>query len=151
MLTTTDSRTAGEDESGKVLKELIEVEGHHVARSGLCPNRVPEIQSVLRAWVADPEVNVVISSGGTGFGPRDVTIDALEQMGGRKIDSFGERFRALSYEQVGVLALMSRSALYLVDRHPVFALPGSPKACRLAVKDIILPFVPHLVGELEKP
>ena len=150
VLTTTDSRTADEDASGAILRAAIEKAGHHVVRSGLCANSIPAIQDAVRGWISTQEVEAIVTSGGTGFSPRDVTIDALEQMGGRKVDGFGERFRTLSYDQVGILSLMSRSALYLVDRRPVFALPGSPKACQLAIEQIILPFAPHLVSELRK-
>lgn len=150
VLTTTDSRTEKEDETGRTIVALVEAGGHHVLREGLCPNVVSEVQRSVRECLETPGVQVVVTSGGTGVGPKDVTIEALEGLGGRKVAGFGERFRALSFAQVGPLAMLSRSELFLVGRHPVFALPGSTRACQLAVGELILPFVQHLVEELER-
>lgn len=150
VLTTTDSRTEKDDETGRVVREILTRAGHRVLHTGLSENSVPTIQGFLRTVLKDPETGAVVTTGGTGVGRRDVTVDAIEGLAGRRLDGFGERFRALSFNQVGVLSLMSRSALYVVESRPVFALPGSTKACRLALDEIILPLLPHLIEELTR-
>ncbi|MCL4324483.1 MAG: molybdenum cofactor biosynthesis protein MoaB [Candidatus Thermoplasmatota archaeon] len=150
LLTTTDQRTEKEDESGRTVRGLLEAAGHRIVRAGLSPNSPAEIRRFLEEALADPAIEAIITLGGTGVSPRDRTVDTLEAMGGKKMDGFGERFRQLSFEQVGTFAMMSRSALYLLNGRPVFALPGSVKAGRLATEELILPLVPHLVEELRR-
>lgn len=150
LLTTTDSRTQKEDETGRVLRELLVGAGHRVLYSGLSANAIPDIQRFLRTALEDDGTEAVVTTGGTGVGRRDVTVDAIEGMGARRLEGFGERFRQLSFDQVGALALLSRSGLFVVEERPIFALPGSPKAVQLATGELILPIVQHLIEEIQR-
>jgi molybdenum cofactor biosynthesis protein B len=95
-------------------------------------------------------VEAAITIGGTGVSSRDLSVAAAEAMGGKKVEGFGELYRALSFHEVGAVAIMSRSNLYLVRNKPVFVLPGSERAVRTALDKLILPAVQHLVEELER-
>jgi molybdenum cofactor biosynthesis protein B len=92
----------------------------------------------------------VITVGGTGVSSRDLTVNALEAMGGRKLEGFGEVYRSLSFHEVGPLAIISRAALYVVQGKPVFALPGSERAVRTGMEKLIVPTAIPLVEELER-
>ncbi len=104
----------------------------------------------LEPWLARHDVECAITVGGTGVSSRDLTVNALETMGGRKLEGFGELYRSLSYGEVGPLALISRASLFVLQGKPVFALPGSERAVRTAIEKLILPATIHLVEELER-
>ena len=95
-------------------------------------------------------VEFAATVGGTGVSSRDLTVNALEAMGGKRIDGFGEIYRSLSFVDVGALAMISRAGLYLVKGKPVFALPGSERGVRLAIERLIVPAGIHLIEELER-
>lgn len=130
VMTVSDTRDAGSDRSGDTLVERLTGAGHHLAARALVRDDQDAITAQLRAWIADPAVDVVISTGGTGLTGRDVTPEAFESVFEKRIDGFGEMFRMLSYQKIGTSALQSRATAGLAGGTYLFALPGSPSACR---------------------
>lgn len=130
VLTVSDTRDLASDKSGDTLAERLTADGHRLADRAIVRDDVRAIVDRLRGWIADPQVDVVISTGGTGLTGRDVTPEAFESLFEKKIDGFGELFRMLSYEKIGTSALQSRATGGLAGGTYLFALPGSPSACR---------------------
>ena len=130
VLTVSDTRTEADDKSGRTLVEMIEAAGHRVAARRIVRDEQGAIVEQLRAWIADPAIDVVISTGGTGVTGRDVTPEAFESVYEKKIEGFGELFRWLSYEKVGTSTIQSRATGGVAGGTYLFALPGSPSACR---------------------
>jgi|HubBroStandDraft_1064217.scaffolds.fasta_scaffold33036_4 molybdenum cofactor biosynthesis protein B len=150
ILSVSDTHTEEDDPSGHLARDLVAKGGHKVLHYHLVANSVADVRDTLEPWIAEIPVEVAITVGGTGVSSRDLTVNALEAMGGRKLDGFGEIYRSLSYQEVGALALISRAALYTLNGKPVFALPGSERAVRTAIEKLILPASIHLVEELER-
>jgi molybdopterin adenylyltransferase len=130
VLTVSDSRSLAEDRSGDLLVERLSAAGHRLADRALVVDDAGRIAVQLRAWVADPAVDVVISTGGTGVTGRDVTPEALERVAEKLIPGFGELFRLISFNKIGTSALQSRAIAGVAGGTYLFALPGSPGACR---------------------
>ena len=137
VLTVSDTRSEADDKSGRTLVELIERDGHRVADRAIVKDDVAAITARLRAWIADPAVEVVISTGGTGVTGRDVTPEAFESLFEKKIDGFGELFRMLSWQKIGTSTMQSRAVAGVAGGTYLFALPGSPGACRDGWEDIL--------------
>ena len=130
VLTVSDSRTHEDDVSGSTLVERIEQAGHTLHSKRIVPDEQTTIESVLRACIGDAGVDVVISTGGTGLTGRDVTPEAFASVYDKEIPGFGELFRALSYELIGTSTIQSRATGGVCRGTYLFALPGSPGACR---------------------
>jgi molybdenum cofactor biosynthesis protein B len=130
VMTVSDSRTLETDTSGQALAELIARDGHVLQARTIVKDEQAEITAQLRRWIADPEVDVVISTGGTGVTGRDVTPEAFESVFEKKIDGFGELFRWLSYQKIGTSTIQSRATGGVAGGTYLFALPGSPSAAR---------------------
>lgn len=130
VLTVSDTRTLEDDRSGQTLVERIEGAGHRVAARAILRDDVPAIQATLRRWIADPGIQVVIATGGTGLTGRDVTPEAFEALYDKPIPGFGELFRQLSFAKIGTSTIQSRATGGLSGGTFLFALPGSPSACR---------------------
>ena len=130
VLTVSDTRSEAEDRSGRALVEMIEAAGHKVAAKKIIRDEKAAIQQQLREWIANPGIDVVVSTGGTGVTGRDVTPEAFEEIFEKKIDGFGELFRWLSYQKVGTSTIQSRATGGVAGGTYLFALPGSPGACR---------------------
>ena len=130
VLTVSDSRTAADDRSGDTLAERIATAGHHLADRAIVRDDRDAIAARLRQWIADPAVEVVITTGGTGVTGRDVTPEALAQVAEKHIAGFGELFRMLSYAKIGTSSLQSRADAAVAAGTYIFCLPGSPGACR---------------------
>ncbi len=150
VLSVSDMHTEEDDPSGHLARDLLTGGGHQVLHYKLVANSVADVRDALDPWLADPQVEAVITIGGTGVSSRDRTVAALDAMGGQKLEGFGELYRNLSFQEVGALALMSRASLYVIHGKPVFALPGSERAVRTATERLILPAAQHLVEELER-
>ncbi|MGD0256994.1 MAG: MogA/MoaB family molybdenum cofactor biosynthesis protein [Thermoplasmata archaeon] len=150
ILSVSDTHTEDDDPSGHLARELISQGGHKVVHYHLVANSVADVRDALEPWLAEIPVEAAITVGGTGVSSRDLTVNALETMGGRRLDGFGEIYRSLSFHEVGALAIISRAGLYVLNGKPVFALPGSERAVRTAVEKLILPAAIHLVEELER-
>ena len=130
VLTVSDSRTAADDRSGDLLVERLTGAGHRLAERALVVDDAGRIAAQLRTWIADPAVDVVISTGGTGVTGRDVTPEALERVAEKLIPGFGELFRMISFNKIGTSALQSRATAGVARGTYLFALPGSPGACK---------------------
>ncbi len=137
VLTVSDTRTEADDKSGRTLAELITRDGHRVAARAIVPDEVAAITAQLRAWIADPAIDVVISTGGTGVTGRDVTPEAFKSIYDKEIEGFGELFRWLSYQKVQTSTIQSRATGGVAGGTYLFALPGSPGACRDGWDDIL--------------
>jgi len=150
ILSVSDTHTEDDDPSGQLARSLVADAGHKVVHYHLVANSIADVRDTLEPWLAEIPVEAAVTVGGTGVSSRDLTVNALETMGGRKLEGFGEIYRSLSYQEVGALALISRAALYTLNGKPVFALPGSERAVRTAIEKLILPASIHLVEELER-
>jgi molybdenum cofactor biosynthesis protein B len=138
VLTVSDSRTAGDDRSGDILAARIAAAGHKLAARDLVRDDAGVIADRLRAWVDDPAVEVVVTTGGTGVTGRDVTPEALAAVTEKTIPGFGELFRMLSYAKIGTSALQSRADAGVAKGTYIFCLPGSPGACRDGWDEILV-------------
>ena len=150
ILTVSDTRTEATDKSGTLIKELLRAANHPVVAYRIVPDEPDQIAPLLREWAADPEVQVIISNGGTGIAARDTTYDVVAGLIEKRLDGFGELFRMLSWDEVGAAAMLSRAVAGVFDRTVIFTLPGSSNAVRLAIEKLILPEMAHVVYEITK-
>lgn len=138
VLTTSDTRRLDEDKSGQTLVDRLTAAGHHLAARALIADDRVLIADQLRAWVADAEIDVIISTGGTGLTGRDVTVEAHRDIYEKKIDAFGTVFTMISMQKIGTSAVQSRATAGVAGGTYLFALPGSPGACRDAWDEILV-------------
>jgi molybdenum cofactor biosynthesis protein B len=150
VLTVSDTKTPDTDTSGTLIRELLAAGGHRVAGSAIVRDEPGDVQRVVRDAAADPAVQVVLVTGGTGITSRDSTFEAIEALLDKRLPGFGELFRMLSYQEVGGAAMLSRAQLGIHRRKIVASLPGSPNACRLALEKLLLPELGHLVREVSR-
>lgn len=150
IITVSTSRSQATDHSGALLKELLNAAGHTIAGHDLVPDDPAAIGALLDKHLGDPTVEAIILTGGTGISARDCTPRVVGERLERVLPGFGELFRYLSYEQVGSAAMLSTAVGGVAQGRPIFALPGSSKACHLAMEKLILPELGHLVTELSK-
>jgi len=137
ILTISDSRSAAEDKSGDTLESLLTDAGHILAARAIIRDEADLIVSRLHNWIDDPEVDVVITTGGTGLTGRDVTPEALRRLDGKDIPGFGELFRWLSYQSIGTSTIQSRACAVVARGTYIFALPGSTGAVKDAWNGIL--------------
>jgi molybdenum cofactor biosynthesis protein B len=130
VLTVSDTRTADTDRSGPLLAERLTLAGHQLAGTTIVPDEVAAIRAQVRAWVDDEEIDLILSTGGTGFAPRDVTPEAVKPLIRREMDGFAVVFHQASLGTVGVSTLQSRAFAGQIDDTFIFCLPGSAGACR---------------------
>lgn len=130
VLTVSDTRTEADDESGQLLVDRIAAAGHRLADRRIIPDDVDRIVAELKRWIDDPGVDVVIATGGTGVTGRDVTPEAFQAVYERDIPGFGETFRMISWQKIGTSTIQSRATAGVANGTFLFALPGSPGACR---------------------
>lgn len=138
VLTVSDSRTLAEDRSGDTLVARIAAAGHILADRQIVTDDRPDIAAQLRKWCAKPEVDVVISTGGTGLTGRDVTVEAHRDVYEKEIDAFGTVFTIVSMQKIGTSAVQSRATAGVAEGTYLFALPGSPGACKDAWDEILV-------------
>lgn len=143
VLTVSDTRTRETDGSGQYIVDRLTEVGHVVAARELVPDAELRIRAQLAAWIADPGIDVVIATGGTGVTPRDVTPEALAPLVTKPIVGFGELFRWLSFEEIGAATIQSRAEAALCGATYVFLLPGSTGGVRLGMEKILLPQLDH--------
>ncbi len=164
VLTVSDSRTEENDTSGHTLVERITSSGHKVVAKMILPDEIHLVSEQLKRWIADPAIDVVISTGGTGVTGRDTTPEAFKAVYDKEIEGFGELFRQLSFAKIGTSTMQSRATGGVAHGTYLFALPGSPGACRDAWDDILrwqldsrhrpcnlVELMPRLLEHLEKP
>lgn len=151
IVTISDTRTEETDKSGDLIRQLLEEAGHYVISKEIIPDSAPTIERVIRSGTFNPDVDVIITSGGTGIAYRDVTIEAIQPLLQKEIDGFGELFRMLSYlEDIGSAAMMSRAIAGVCNHKAIFAVPGSSGAVKLAMNKLILPELDHVIHEIQK-
>lgn len=164
VLTVSDTRGAADDRSGDTLAELLQRDGHRLADRAIVKDEIAAITGQLRAWIDNPAVDVVISTGGTGVTGRDVTPEAFESVFEKRIDGFGELFRWISFQKVQTSTIQSRAVGGVAGGTYLFALPGSPSACRDGWEEILkwqldyrnrpcnlVELMPRLTEHLRKP
>lgn len=137
VLTVSDTRTEETDSSGRYLVEALQTAGHHLIDKQIVIDDIYRIRAVLSHWIADPRVQAVLITGGTGFSGRDSTPEAVAVLFDKSIDGFGELFRAISYDEIGTSTIQSRALAGLANNTVVFCVPGSTNACRTAWEKII--------------
>jgi molybdopterin adenylyltransferase len=137
VVTVSDTRTEETDKSGNVLVESLQQAGHTLHSKKIVKDDIYDLRALVSAHIADPEINVVLTTGGTGFTPRDNTQPALQVLFDLHIEGFGELFRQLSYEEIGSSTVQSRVFAGLANGTIVFCLPGSPGACQTGWNKII--------------
>jgi molybdenum cofactor biosynthesis protein B len=138
VLTVSDTRALDQDKSGATLVERIEKAGHAVAARAIVTDDVARIQAQVKAWIADPAIDVIISTGGTGFTGRDVTPEAVEPLFEKRMDGFATLFLLVSHAKIGTSAIQTRATAGVAGATYVFCLPGSPGACRDAWDEILV-------------
>ncbi|MEF8792598.1 molybdenum cofactor biosynthesis protein B [Thiohalorhabdus sp.] len=139
VLTVSDTRTPDSDTSGGLVVERLTEAGHQVAEHRIVPDERQGLEALLREWAAEPWVDAILTTGGTGITGRDVTPEAAAAVYTKAIPGFGELFRWLSYAEIGAATIQSRAQAGLAGSTLIFNLPGSSGACRLAMDSIILP------------
>lgn len=137
VLTVSDTRTPADDRSGDTLVARIADAGHRLAARAIVPDDKARIFDQVRAWTLDPQIDVVITTGGTGFTGRDVTPEALEPLFEKKMDGFSEVFHRISYDKIGTSTIQSRATGGVANATFIFVLPGSPGACKDAWDGIL--------------
>jgi molybdenum cofactor biosynthesis protein B len=150
VLTVSDTRTGETDTSGRAIVELLGAAGHQVAGRSIVKDDAELDRNVVERQLANPDVQVIITTGGTGITSRDSTFEVVTGMLHKTLDGFGELFRMLSYEQIGSAAMMSRACAGLAAGHIVVSLPGSEAAVRLAMERLLIPELGHLVQQASR-
>lgn len=150
VVTISDTRSLDTDASGRLIVELLEGAGHRVAGRTILRDEPDEVRATVATLTSEALVDVVITTGGTGITTRDGTFEAVDGLLTKRLPGFGELFRALSYQQIGAAAMLSRATAGLVDRTVVIVLPGSQHAVRLALEELVLPEIGHLVREARR-
>ncbi len=137
VLTVSDTRGPGDDKSGSTLAQMIGEAGHELADRAIVKDDVGEIRAKVQAWIGDPAVDVVITTGGTGFTGRDVTPEAVKPLFEKEIDGFSTVFHMISFAKIATSTIQSRACAGVTQGTYIFCLPGSPGACKDAWNDIL--------------
>ena len=137
VLTVSDTRTPDTDTSGAFLEEALLAAGHHIADRQIVIDDVYQLRAIVSRWIADTEVEVVLTTGGTGFSGRDSTPEALLPLFDKTIDGFGEVFRAISLTEIGSSTVQSRALAGMANGTVIFCMPGSTGACRTAWEGVL--------------
>lgn len=138
VLTVSDTRTTENDTSGDTLAYLLEQDHHTVFARAIVKDDVYKMRAQVSQWIADENIQVILTTGGTGFYNRDSTPEALSILFDKNIDGFGELFRQLSYEEIGTSTIQSRAIAGIANRTVIFCVPGSTGACKTAYNGIIV-------------
>ena len=138
VLTVSDTRELAEDKSGATLAERVQAAGHVLADRAIVKDEVDEIRRRVKAWIADKSIDVIVSTGGTGFTGRDVTPEAVEPLFEKKMDGFSTMFLMVSEKKIGTSAIQTRATAGVANATYIFCLPGSPGACKDAWDDILV-------------
>jgi molybdenum cofactor biosynthesis protein B len=151
ILTISDTRTPQSDESGALIRELLERNDHAVRVYEILPDEMERVRARVLELCQTAPFQVLLINGGTGIAPRDTTVDAVLPLFEKRLDGFGELFRMLSFDGIGAGAMLSRAVAGIRGNTAVFVMPGSPAAVRLAMERLIVPQLRHLAGLLKNP
>lgn len=154
VLTVSDTRTEETDTSGGYLVDSLEEAGHHLQDKQIVIDDLYKIRAIISAWIADPKIDAVLITGGTGFTSRDTTPEAVAVLFDKQVEGFGELFRHISYQEIGSSTIQSRAIAGFANKTVIFCMPGSTGACKTAWLKIIVQqlnsqhkpcnFVPHI-------
>jgi molybdopterin adenylyltransferase len=147
VVTVSDTRTEETDTGGRAIVDLLSAAGHRIIGRSLVRDDPEQLRDAIGRQLANPDVQVVITTGGTGITSRDCTFEAVSSMLWKRLDGFGELFRMLSYNQIGSGAIMSRALAGTIAGRVIVSLPGSEGAVRLALEKLLIPELGHLVRE----
>ncbi len=150
VVTISDTRTLATDGGGQTVVDRLLAAGHRLAAREIVPDEPERMRSLLAEFVARPDVDAVLMTGGTGIGGRDQTFETVSALLTKPLPGYGELFRMLSYAEIGAAAMLSRALGGLIERTVVLTMPGSPAAVRLAMERLIVPELPHLVREARR-
>ena len=150
VLTVSDTRTDATDGSGQAVVELLLAAGHQVAGKAIEPDDPVRVAELVRQQAAIADVDAIITTGGTGLSSRDSTFEAVDALLDKRLPGFGELFRMLSYHDIGAAAMLSRACAGTIGGVIVISLPGSEKAVRLAMTELVIPELGHLVQQARK-
>lgn len=150
IVTISDSRTLETDDSGNTAYKILISNGYDVIERILIPNDAGKIRKKIAELIKDKRIDVVITIGGTGLSRRDLTVETISKMVEKKINGFGELFRAISYNEIGVGAMLSRAFGGVVSGKIILCLPGSQNAVELAIRKLVLPEIRHMVREARR-
>ena len=147
VITVSDTRTEATDTGGRAIADLLAAAGHDIVGRTIVKDDPELLRDAIGRQLANPAVQAIVTTGGTGITSRDCTYEAVTAMLWKRLDGFGELFRMLSYEQIGAAAMLSRAVAGTIAGRIVVSLPGSEAAVRLAVDKLLVPELPHLVRE----
>ena len=150
VITVSDTRTLATDTGGRTVVELLTAAGHHVTAREIVPDEPQRMRNLLAEYCQRDDVDAVLLTGGTGISRRDQTFETVSGLLTKQLPGYGELFRTLSYADIGPAAMLSRAVGGLIDSTVVLTMPGSPAAVRLAMENVILPELGHLVREARK-
>ena len=150
IITCSDTRTSETDTSGQLIRELLTREGHRISAYHVVKDEPVEVRKLVGQLGKAPGLEALIINGGTGISRRDSTFEAVDGLLEKRLTGFGEIFRYLSYKDIGSSAMLSRATAGLYQGKVIFSIPGSSGAVRLAMESLILPELPHVIGELRK-
>jgi molybdenum cofactor biosynthesis protein B len=150
VLTVSDSRTPETDTGGQAIRTLLEQTGHTVSGHAIVKDDPEQVSALVRAQLAEPTTQIIITTGGTGITSRDDTYEAIDGLLEKRLTGFGELFRMLSFQDIGAAAMMSRATAGTAWGKAIFVLPGSPAAVELAMTKLILPELGHIVQQLRR-
>ena len=150
VITVSDTRTEDTDTGGRAVVDLLTAAGHEIVGRTIVKDDPEQLRDAIGRQLANPAVQAIITTGGTGITSRDSTYEAVNAMLWKRLDGFGELFRMLSYEQIGSAAMMSRALAGIVAGRVVVSLPGSEAAVRLALEKLLVPELGHLVREASR-
>ena len=155
VLTVSDSRTPETDTSGRAIRQILEDAGHVIAGQAIVKDEPEQVTSYVRRQLADANIQIIITTGGTGITSRDGTFEAIDGLLEKRLDGFGELFRMLSFQEIDAAAMLSRATAGIASagtaaRTAIFVLPGSEHAVRLAMTRLILPELGHLAQQLRR-
>lgn len=150
IVTISDSRTFETDESGNTASKILISNGYDVVERVLIPNDAGSIKKKIRKLIKDKRIDVIITIGGTGLSKRDLTVETVSKMVEKKINGFGELFRAISYNEIGSSAMLSRAFGGVASGKIILCLPGSQNAVELAIRKLILPEIRHMIREVRR-
>ena len=150
LLTVSDTRREDTDTAGAAMRELVRAAGHRVHATAIVPDEPARVRERVLGWAAEDGCDAIVTSGGTGLSARDRTVEAIVGAFDARIEGFGELFRMLSFREIGSAAILTRATAGVISGRPVFLLPGSPHAVRLALASLVLPEIGHVLFELRR-
>ena len=146
VITVSDTRTPETDRSGQLIQQYLQEQGHAIAAYRILKDEPAQIQALLQDLSSRPDLDALILNGGTGIAPRDTTYDAIEGLLEKQLPGFGELFRAASFQEIGSRAIASRACAGVYQSKLIFSIPGSTGAVKLALEQLILPELVHLLS-----